>query len=143
LGYTCLLHRESENGKVIDVVETQLKRPLAYRYKGKTCLHASIVGAAAYWYRQVMGDKKPQMELKWENGVAKPEGQLEEMEEAIKSARIFYDEWQKNDLLILDNLRIAHGRLPFVGERLVGILMGGKACFEFNSNGWSVGEECN
>ena len=29
LGYTCFLHRESENGKVIDVVETQLKRPIA------------------------------------------------------------------------------------------------------------------
>ncbi len=81
------------------------------------------------------------MELKWDNGRTLPEEQLQEMEEAIKSARIFYyDEWQKNDLLILDNLRIVHGRLPFVGERLVGVLMGRKACFKFTANGWIVGE---
>jgi|GEM_PF-2228847 len=138
LGYTCVLHRESENGNMIDVVETQLKRPLAYRYKGKTCLHASIVGAASYWYRQLLGDKKPQMELKWEDGEPFSEAQFQEMEKAIKSARIFYNDWQKNDLLILDNLRIAHGRLPFIGKRLVGILMGGKASFEFKENEWIV-----
>lgn len=63
------------------------------------------------------------------------------MEEAVKSARIFHNNWQENDVLILDNPRIARGRVPFRGDRVVGVLMAGKGCFEFQKNGWVVEEK--
>ncbi len=141
LGYTCLLSEKSKSREIIDIVETHIKRPIAYNYNGKTCFHASIVGAATYWYQEVWKGKEPQVMVKSENGELYPEAQVQEMEEAIKSARIFYDNWQENDVLILDNLRIAHGRLPFRGDRVVGILMGGKRHFEFQENGWVVEEK--
>ena len=140
-GYTCLLHQESENGEIIDIVETQIERPIAYNYNGNTCLHASIVGVAPYWYREIWQDKEPQVMLKSEDGELYPEERVQEMEEAIKSARIFYNNLQENDVLLLDNPRIAHGRLPFRGDRVVGVLMGGKGCFEFQENGWVVEEK--
>ncbi|NET09741.1 MAG: TauD/TfdA family dioxygenase [Symploca sp. SIO2B6] len=137
LGYHCSLSYEHEDGELVEVLETQMKRPLAYWYKGKPCLHASIVGAASYWYQQVPGKQAPQMQVMWEGGEALIEAQFREMEKAIKSARIFYcAQWQTHDLLILDNLRISHGRLPFLGKRLVGLLMGGKAHFEAKSGRW-------
>ena len=141
LGYTCLLYQEDYKGTPINVLETQLERPFVYHYQGRTCLNASVVGAAAYWYRQVMGDKKPQISLQWSDRKPLPEKLLHEMEEAVKLARIFYfDRWRENDLLILDNLRVAHGRLPFLGDRLVGILMGTKARFKSQANEW-IAEE--
>lgn len=32
--------------------------------------------------------------------------------------------WQKNDVLMVDNMRIAHGRKPFSGDRKVLVMMG-------------------
>lgn len=140
-GYSCSRYQESENGSIIDIVETQIKRPIAYNYKGKICLHSSIVGFATYWYREVWGDKQPQVEVQWEDGTPLSDEQVKNMEKALRLAQIFYNNWQQNDVLILDNLRIAHGRLPFKGERLVGVLMGGKACFEFKEKKWIVKEK--
>ena len=60
------------------------------------------------------------------------------MHGALKSARIVYNNWQENDVLILDNLRIAHGRLPFMGKRVLGTLMAEKTHFEFKGNEWIV-----
>ncbi|MDY7002853.1 MAG: TauD/TfdA family dioxygenase [Cyanobacteriota bacterium] len=138
LGYTCSMYQESENGSTIDIVEIQIKRPIAYHYKGKVCLHSSIIGVAPYWYKETWGDKEPQIIVKWEDGNLLSDEQFRNMEKVFRSARIFYNNYQKNDVLILDNLRIAHGRLPFKGERVVGILMGGKASFEFQENKWIV-----
>jgi alpha-ketoglutarate-dependent taurine dioxygenase len=32
--------------------------------------------------------------------------------------------WQRNDLLMVDNMQVAHGRTPFVGDRTVLVMMG-------------------
>ena len=35
----------------------------------------------------------------------------------------YYNSWQSGDLLLVDNMRIAHGRNPFLGERKVIVAM--------------------
>ena len=37
----------------------------------------------------------------------------------------FHFEWQKNDVLLLDNMLVTHGRQPFVGERKILVGMAG------------------
>ena len=45
--------------------------------------------------------------------------------EVLDDIRQAYDQetipvgWQQGDLLMIDNLRMAHGRLPFLGERRI------------------------
>jgi len=138
-GYECKLISETVNGELCEFIETRLARPMVYYHKGQACLHASIVGVAAYWYRSVMPDQKPQLVLQWKHGSPFPDVKFRELEEAVKSARIFYcNHPQANDLIILDNLRIAHGRTPFIGNRAVGILMSGSASFSFESCRWQT-----
>lgn len=139
VGYSCTQYEEQEGGEIVDIIETQLVRPIAYHYQDKICLHTSIVGAAAYWYKEVLKNERPQMTLAWENGEPLSDQQFLELEIATKAARIFYSgERQAGDLIILDNLRVSHGRQPFIGERKVGILMGGKMGFELSDTGWHV-----
>ena len=54
------------------------------------------------------------------------------------SARISYGGWQKHDVLILDNPRVAHGRLPFIGNRVIGVLMTQPAHFTVADAQWTV-----
>ena len=32
-------------------------------------------------------------------------------------------EWEQGDVLVIDNLRCSHGRLPFVGRRELGVVL--------------------
>jgi len=47
---------------------------------------------------------------------------LEEINRAYLKAR-FNPKWQKGDVLLLDNLLMAHGRMPFKGDRNVLVTM--------------------
>jgi hypothetical protein len=44
--------------------------------------------------------------------------------EAYKKVWYLFD-WEKGDILMLDNMLISHGRLPFEGERRILVMMGG------------------
>ena len=138
LGYHCVVLQLEENGNMTTVVETQLTRPIVYEYQGKQCLHSSIVGIAPYWYEEVWPGKEPPLMATWENGEPFSFEELRQMEKALLSARIFYNNWQEHDMLILDNLRIAHGRLPFIGERVIGALMAQPAQFTHSDGHWTV-----
>ncbi|HEX8475582.1 MAG TPA: TauD/TfdA family dioxygenase [Pyrinomonadaceae bacterium] len=43
---------------------------------------------------------------------------LEELREAYEAEKVVFD-WQEGDVLLLDNMSVAHGRRPFAGERKV------------------------
>ncbi len=47
---------------------------------------------------------------------------LEEIRVAYQQEKIMFP-WQQGDLLMLDNLSIAHSRTPFVGKRKVVVAM--------------------
>lgn len=50
---------------------------------------------------------------------------IEHLRAAYRRAAFQHD-WQPNDLLILDNMRFAHGRAPFSGERAIWLAMSGQ-----------------
>ncbi len=138
MGYDYTVLQLEEKGSVTTVVETQLTRPMVYEYQGKQCLHSSVVGIAPYWYEEVWPGKEPPLTATWDNGEPFSFEELRHMEKALLSARIRYNNWQKHDVMFLDNLKIAHGRLPFIGERVTGLMAAQPARFT-NSNGhWTV-----
>lgn len=47
---------------------------------------------------------------------------LKEIREAYKKTMVIFD-WQKGDLIMLDNILYAHGRYPFTGERKILVAM--------------------
>lgn len=138
LGYHCKQLDVEENGEIITVVETQLIRPAVYEYQGRKCLHSSIVGIAPYWYEKVWQGKEQPLTVTWDDGTAIAFDELRQLEQALHLARINYNNWQRHDLLILDNLRIAHGRMPFIGNRVVEALMACPSQFVNQDEGWKV-----
>lgn len=56
------------------------------------------------------------------DGTAIEDDVLDEIRDVYSAVRVPID-WQKGDLLLLDNLFYAHGRLPFVGGRKVVVAM--------------------
>ena len=138
LGYNCVQLQEEDKGSTIDLIETQLTRPLVYQHQGRQCLHSSIVGISPYWYQQVWPGKTPPLTATWDNNEPFSITELRHMEEALLSARISYNNWQKHDVLFLDNLRVAHGRLPFAGKRVTGALMAQPAQFVKPNGHWEI-----
>ncbi len=138
LGYDYSVLQLEENGSMTTVVETQLTRPMVYEYQGKQCLHSSVVGIAPYWYEEVWPGKEPPLTATWDNGEPFSFDELRLMEKALLSARIFYNNWQKHDIMILDNPRIAHGRLPLVGDRIIGAVVAQPAQFTKANGHWTV-----
>lgn len=138
LGYQCHYLQEEEDGKMLDILEIHLLRPLVYQYRGNTCLHASMVPLTPFWYRQIWPGKTPPLMVTWEDGQLLTYEEFYELDRAILKARIRYDGWQKHDVLIVDNPRVAHGRLPYSGERLMGGLMAQPARFIQDRGQWQV-----
>ena len=73
---------------------------------------ASVGGEDELPYNTYYGDGSP-----IENSV------IDEIREAYEAEKIEF-EWDRGDVLMLDNMLIAHGRTPFVGPRRVMVAMG-------------------
>jgi alpha-ketoglutarate-dependent taurine dioxygenase len=56
------------------------------------------------------------------DGSAIEEEALEQIRKAYRDARLLI-EWERGDVLLLDNLFYAHGRLAFTGERKIIVAM--------------------
>ena len=57
------------------------------------------------------------------DGASIPPDVLEEVKEAFSSEMISFD-WQRHDILLLDNMRVCHARRPYTGNRRVLASMG-------------------
>lgn len=58
------------------------------------------------------------------DGSPLPEDDLAAIRAALDAEAVFFT-WQRNDLLLLDNMLVAHGRMPFSGSRRVLVAMAG------------------
>ncbi|HTU45295.1 MAG TPA: TauD/TfdA family dioxygenase [Bryobacteraceae bacterium] len=56
------------------------------------------------------------------DGTSIDEGMLNHIRECYDQAAVCF-EWQKNDVLLVDNMAIAHGREPFVGPRKILVVL--------------------
>mmetsp|Transcript_9443 Transcript_9443/g.28440 ORF Transcript_9443/g.28440 Transcript_9443/m.28440 type:complete len:325 (+) Transcript_9443:67-1041(+) len=61
----------------------------------------------------------------WGDGTEFSEEELGELRDVHEKCTT-YVLLQQGDLLVMDNLRVAHGRMPFVGDRLLGLLLSDK-----------------
>ncbi|MCO7226515.1 TauD/TfdA family dioxygenase [Pleionea sp. CnH1-48] len=57
------------------------------------------------------------------DGETIPDEYAENIREAYRRAEVTFD-WRPGDVLLVDNYRVAHGRKPFTGERLIVVSMG-------------------
>lgn len=56
------------------------------------------------------------------DGSAIPDPELDEVREAFRKATVLFP-WQHGDLLLLDNMLVAHGRTPYTGNRKILVAM--------------------
>jgi hypothetical protein len=138
LGFTCQLSQEVEDGHTIDVISTTLLRPLVYTHQGQQCLHSSIGGVSPYWYAEVGSGQAPPLMVTWTDSSALSLETYEAISDAMCRARIQYGGWQQHDVLIMDNLKVAHGRLPLLGQRTIGVCIAEPSQFSYQNNDWSV-----
>lgn len=68
------------------------------------------------------------------NGEPIPDAVLDEIRAAIDRETITFP-WQSGDVLLVDNMLIAHGREPYVGDRLVLVAMTGARSSAAKKNG--------
>ena len=57
------------------------------------------------------------------DGTAIPDEYAENIREAYAKAETYFD-WKQSDVMLVDNFKVAHGRKPFDGERLIVVSMG-------------------
>ena len=56
------------------------------------------------------------------DGGAIPEDALDHLQQCYRAESRRFD-WERGDVLIIDNMNVAHGREPFTGNRRIGVAM--------------------
>ncbi|WP_028886542.1 TauD/TfdA family dioxygenase [Teredinibacter turnerae] len=84
--------------------------------------HYSNLGEGAQDLINVYGLNNIPRNALFADGEAIPKGMLDHIRDTLNANEILFD-WQPGDLLILDNLKMAHGRKPFEGQRKVLVAM--------------------
>jgi alpha-ketoglutarate-dependent taurine dioxygenase len=96
---------------------------LCWRHQA-TLWHPSHLGPAGLRLRAALGSDALPTDVRWEDG-APIDDALIEAARAAEWAQARARPWAAGDLLLVDNLRVAHGRAPFTGPRSVLVGMGG------------------
>ncbi len=71
----------------------------------------------------VFGEKKLPRNVYYGDGTPIEDSVIAEINEVYQQSQISFP-WQKGDILMLDNMLVAHGRNPYVGSRKIVVAMG-------------------
>jgi len=80
------------------------------------------------WFNQADGfhslfaDDRPRLESRFGDGSKIDISELRDIRKAIDGETIAH-KWQKDDIIIVDNILAAHGRMPFLGDRKIVLAM--------------------
>ncbi|MGL4959887.1 MAG: TauD/TfdA family dioxygenase [Inquilinus sp.] len=86
--------------------------------------HVSSLGPAmAADMLDLFGEAGLPRNARFGDGGAIPDSVVAAVTAAFEREKVVFD-WQRDDVLILDNMRVAHGRKPFSGSRRVLVSMG-------------------
>ncbi len=85
--------------------------------------HPSNLDAETYKYLiSLMPEEEFRLNARFGDGAAFDVGALEEIRRVLRNEMVIF-RWQKGDVLMLDNLLAAHGRMPFSGARRIAVAM--------------------
>lgn len=85
--------------------------------------HASNLDAETYrYFLSQMPEKDFRLNARFGDGSPLDAAKLERVRAVLRSESVIF-RWQKGDVLILDNLLTAHGRMPFSGARKIVVAM--------------------
>lgn len=84
---------------------------------------SSLVEAAREAMRDFFSEEELPYNTYYGDGSPIEDEVVEEIREAYRKERVEFG-WERGDLLLLDNMLVAHGRNPFAGERQILVAMG-------------------
>lgn len=84
---------------------------------------SALAGGTRSALKNIYGDQALPRDVLFGDGSVIPDAVLEDIRAAY-AAHTFVFDWQAQDVLLLDNMLVAHGRAPFRGERKVLVAMG-------------------
>ena len=80
---------------------------------GNNSFFNQVLAASLGWKKKSVDDLLP---VKFGNGEEIPQSSIQIISDLAKSLTLLR-EWRDNDIVLIDNYRVMHGRKPFSGEK--------------------------
>jgi len=103
--------RHPRTGEEVFFNQVQLHHP--------ACLERTVKESLVELY----GERGLPRQVYFGDGIPIGEAEMAEVEKAYEAAAVSF-RWEEGDLLVLDNMLVAHGRNAYVGERKIVVAMG-------------------
>jgi pimeloyl-ACP methyl ester carboxylesterase/alpha-ketoglutarate-dependent taurine dioxygenase len=81
---------------------------------------ARVADAMLAMKRRRVSDDDQAMHATFGDGTPIPDADMDAVRDAIWKNMVFFN-WRKGDVLVIDNDAVAHGRMPYTGERVVAV----------------------
>jgi hypothetical protein len=81
---------------------------------------ARVAQATERLKRRTTAGEDLAMHCTYGDGTPIPEADMDAVRDAIWKSMVFF-KWRKGDVLVIDNDAVAHGRMPYAGERVVAV----------------------
>lgn len=81
---------------------------------------AFFAGALRWWQGLRQDPEDGAMHVTFDDGGTIPDSDFDAVRDALWKHMVF-PKWEKGDVVAIDNYAVAHGRMPYTGERLVAV----------------------
>jgi hypothetical protein len=90
---------------------------------------ARVAAATIAMKRRTTSDDDQAMCCTYGDGTPIPDTDMDRVRDAIWKNMVFF-KWRKGDVLVIDNDAVAHGRMPYSGDRVVAVAWSGRSARE-------------